>query len=212
MLPMKINIAVLVSGRGSNFEALAQAALKDDYPARIALLVSDNPGAGALRTAERMKIESKIVDCGGSRGGMTAESSREIMDFCVERQVKLVCLAGFMRIVKGPLMDEYSGRMMNIHPALLPSFKGLDAQKQALDYGVRLSGCTVHFVDGGIDTGPIIIQRAVPVLRSDTQETLSSRILAEEHSAYPEAVRLFAEGRLSVDGRKVIIDERQGDR
>jgi len=212
MLPVKINIAVLVSGRGSNFEALALAALEDDYPARIALLVSDNPGAGALRTAERMKIESKIVDCGGSRGGMTSESSREIRDLCVERRVKLVCLAGFMRIVKGPLMDEYSGRMMNIHPALLPSFKGLDAQKQALDYGVRLSGCTVHFVDGGIDTGPIIIQRAVPVLSGDTQETLSSRILAEEHSAYPEAVRLFAEGRLSVDGRRVIIDEQQGDR
>ncbi len=209
---MKINIAVLVSGRGSNFEALALAALEDDYPARIALLVSDNPEAGALRTAERMKIESKIVDCGGSRGGMTSESSRGIRDLCVERDVKLVCLAGFMRIVKGPLMDEYSGRMMNIHPALLPSFKGLDAQKQALDYGVRLSGCTVHFVDVGIDTGPIIIQKAVPVLRGDTQETLSSRILAEEHSAYPEAVRLFAEGRLSVVGRRVIIDERQGDR
>lgn len=200
-----MNIAVLASGRGSNFEALAIAALKEDSPARIVLLITDSPGAGALRIAERMAIEARVVECGPKRGAMTSESSFTMREFCIRKGVNLVCLAGFMRIIKGPLLDEFAGRMMNIHPALLPSFKGLDAQRQALDFGVKYSGCTVHFVDGGIDTGPIIIQRIVPVKQDDTEENLATRILAEEHKAYPEAVRLFAEGRLYVDGRRVII-------
>jgi phosphoribosylglycinamide formyltransferase-1 len=124
---------------------------------------------------------------------------------CAEKRIGLVCLAGFMRIVKGRLMEEYRGRILNIHPALLPSFKGLDGQRQALDYGVRYSGCTVHFVDEGVDTGPIVIQRVVPVYPEDTVEELSARILKEEHTAYPEAVRLFAEGKLRVEGRRVFI-------
>lgn len=204
-----INVAVLASGRGSNFEALAKACIDDSYPAQIALLIVDNPQAGALAIAERMGIEAVIVDCGPKSGSMTPESSEEMTRLCSERDVTLVCLAGFMRIVKGRLLETYSGKMMNIHPALLPSFKGLHGQKQALDYGVRYSGCTVHIVDAGVDTGPIIIQRIVPVLPEDDEESLSARILKEEHVAYPEAVRLFAEGKLRLEGRRVFIQDHE---
>lgn len=203
----KHTVAVLASGRGSNFEALAAACRDTSYPARIALLITDNPAAGALAIAKSFGVETAIVDCGPKRGSMSPESSAEMARLCRERSVELVCLAGFMRIVKGELMREYAGRMINIHPALLPSFKGLDGQRQALEYGVRWSGCTVHFVDEGVDTGPIIIQRIVPVRQSDTVETLSARILVEEHLAYPEAVRLIAEGRVRVEGRRVTVGE-----
>ena len=206
----ELNVAVIASGRGSNFRALAEACDDAGFPARIALLISDNPEAGALEYAERAGIERAVVDCGGKRGSMSLDSSEEMFRLCEERGVGLVCLAGFMRIVKGRLLEEYAGRMINIHPALLPSFKGLHGQKQALDYGVKIAGCTVHFVDAGIDTGPIIIQKAVPVLDTDTEESLSERILAEEHRSYPEAVRLFAEGKLKIDGRRVLKDEQQG--
>ena len=198
-----MKIAVIASGRGSNFEALAKACRSTGFPASIELLVTDNPGAGALAVASAMGIASAVVDCGPKRGSMSPESSVEMARLCGERGVELVCLAGFMRIVKGEIMSRYRGRILNIHPALLPSFKGLDAQRQALEYGVRYSGCTVHFVDEGVDTGPIIIQRVVPVHESDTVETLSARILAEEHAAYPEAVRLCAGGKLRIEGRRV---------
>lgn len=205
----KLNVAVLASGRGSNFEALARACKEEDYPARIVLLVSDNATAGALNIAEKFGIESKVIDCGPKKGSMTEEASALLARLCRQKSVDLVCLAGFMRIVKGELMREYSGHMINIHPALLPSFRGLDGQRQALEYGVRWSGCTVHFVDEGVDTGPIIVQRVVPVYQDDTVESLSERILAEEHKAYPEAVRLIAEGRVRVVGRRVFIDEKK---
>lgn len=201
----RINVAVLASGRGSNFEALAGACRDEAFPAAVVLLIVDNPGAGALRIAERMGIESVVVDCGPRGGSMTAESSEKMYVLCTEREIDLVCLAGFMRIVKGTLLEEFSGRMLNIHPALLPSFKGLHGQKKALDYGVRYSGCTVHFVDAGVDTGPIIVQRVVPVQQDDDEESLSARILKEEHIAYPEAVRLFAGGKLRIEGRTVYI-------
>jgi len=201
----KLKVGVLASGRGSNFEALAKACQAEDYPATIVILIVDNPDAGALKIAERMGIESVMVDCGPKRGSMTPASSEEMTRLCKERGVGLVCLAGFMRIVKGKLLEEYGGRMLNIHPALLPSFRGLHGQKQALDYGVRYSGCTVHFIDEGVDTGPIIVQTVVPILQDDSEETLSARILKEEHKAYPEAVKLFAEGRLRIEGRRVFI-------
>ncbi|UCF06993.1 MAG: phosphoribosylglycinamide formyltransferase [bacterium] len=202
------NVAVLASGRGSNFKAIAEACRNENFPAVVRLLIVDNPDAGALRLAEEMGIETAIVDCGPKRGSMTPESSEEMYRLATERDIELVCLAGFMRIVKGRLLDEYQGRMINIHPALLPSFKGLQGQKQALDYGVRYSGCSVHFVDPGVDTGPIILQRVVPVHQDDDEESLSARILKEEHKAYPEAVRLFAEGRLRIEGRRVrVLDE-----
>ncbi len=200
-----IRVAVLASGRGTNFKSLAKNCAREDYPASIELLVTDNPEAGALEIAEEMGIDSMVVDCGPKRGSMTGESSENIARTLGERGVDLVCLAGFMRIVKGKLLRDYEGKMMNIHPALLPSFRGLDGQKQALDYGVRYTGCTVHFVDSGVDTGPIIIQRVVPVHQDDSLEDLSGRILKEEHKAYAEAVRLFAEGKLEIRDRKVII-------
>ena len=202
----KLKVAVLASGRGSNFKALAEACAGEGYPGEIGILIVDNPDAGALRVASEMGIDSIVVDCGPKRGSMTLESSESMVEICKEKGVGLVCLAGFMRIVKGCLMDDYVGRMINIHPALLPSFKGLHGQKQALDYGVKYSGCTVHFVDKGIDTGPIILQKIVLVEQDDTEDTLSARILAEEHKTYPEAVRLIAEGRVRIDGRRVVIE------
>jgi phosphoribosylglycinamide formyltransferase-1 len=207
MMNQKMKVAVIASGRGSNFKALAMACLDEGYPAEIALLISDNPEAGALDFARENGIESVVIDCGPRRGSMSLESSEEMRRLCVERGVELVCLAGFMRIVKGRLLDEYAGRMLNIHPALLPSFKGLHAQKQAVEYGVKYSGCTVHFVDAGIDTGAIIIQKVVPVLQVDSDDSLSERILEEEHKAYPEAVKLYAEGRIMTEGRRVVITD-----
>jgi phosphoribosylglycinamide formyltransferase-1 len=203
----KLGIAVLASGRGSNFEALARACLEEGYPGAIRVLITDNADAGAIAIAHAFGIKHAVVDCGPKRGSMSPESSEEMARICAAHRVDVVCLAGFMRIVKGALMAEYRGRMLNIHPALLPSFRGLDAQRQALEYGVRWSGCTVHFVDEGIDTGPIIIQRIVPVRDDDTVQSLSERILREEHVAYPEAVRLFAEGRLRIEGRRVLVRE-----
>ena len=203
----KMKIAVIASGRGSNFQALAAACRNEAYPAGIVLLISDNPEAGALEFARDNGIKSAVIDCGPKRGSMSRESSEEMYRLCDERGVELVCLAGFMRIVKGKLLDEYAGRMLNIHPALLPSFKGLHGQKQALDYGVKYSGCTVHFVDAGIDTGPILIQKVVPVLADDDDDSLSERILAEEHTAYPEAVRLYAGGKVKTEGRRVLISD-----
>jgi phosphoribosylglycinamide formyltransferase-1 len=205
MMKDKLKIAVLASGRGSNFMALAKASLEEGYPAEIVLLLTDNPDAGALAFAREQDIESAVIDCGRRRGSMSPESSEEMHRLCAQHGVGLVCLAGFMRIVKGRLLDEYAGRMLNIHPALLPSFKGLHGQRQALEYGVRYAGCSVHFVDAGIDTGPIIIQKVVPVMQDDSEDSLSERILAEEHKAYPEAVRLYAEGRLKIEGRRVLI-------
>lgn len=187
--------------------ALAGACREEGYPAEIALLISDNTEAGALVFARETGIESVVIDCGPKRGSMSLESSEEMYRLCRKRRIELVCLAGFMRIVKGRLLEEYAGRMLNIHPALLPSFKGLHGQKQALDYGVRYSGCTVHFVDTEIDTGPILIQKVVPVMEDDSEDSLSERILAEEHKAYPEAVRLYAAGRLRIEGRRVLTSD-----
>ncbi|MDZ7859983.1 MAG: phosphoribosylglycinamide formyltransferase [Candidatus Krumholzibacteriota bacterium] len=204
----QINVAVMASGRGTNFKALAENCAEDDFPAVLKHLIVDNPKAGALNIAKEMNIESTVVDCGPIRGAMSSESSRLISDIFQELEIGLICLAGFMRILKGDLLDEYEGRIMNVHPALLPSFKGLNAQKQAIDYGVRFSGCTVHFVDKGIDTGPIIIQRTVPVSQEDNEETLSRKILKEEHKAYVKAVKLFAESRIETKGRRVFIYEK----
>ena len=206
-MPRTLAVAVLASGRGSNFEALAKACRRAGFPASIELLITDNPSAGAIGVASSMDIPFVVVDCGPKRGSMSPDSSAAMTRVCEEHGIGLVCLAGFMRIVKGEIMQRYAGRMLNIHPALLPSFKGLDGQKQALEYGVRYTGCTVHFVDEGVDTGPIVTQRVVPVRQDDDVERLSARILAEEHIAYSEAVRLFAEGRLRFEGRKVIVSD-----
>ena len=204
-MPDGLLVGVLASGRGSNFEALAAAVDAGRVPARIAALISDRAAAGALEIARAHGIEALFVD-------PKQYPSREAHEKAViaaldERGVRLVCLAGYMRIMSATFVRHFEGRALNIHPALLPAFPGLHAQRQALEHGVKVAGATVHFLDEGTDTGPIVLQAAVPVLPGDTEETLSRRILAEEHRIYPEAVRLFAEGRLRIDGRTVHIRE-----
>jgi phosphoribosylglycinamide formyltransferase (EC 2.1.2.2) len=198
-----LKIGVLASGRGSNFQAIIDEIEAGKIPAKIEILIVDNPNAYAIERAKKHGISYLYIN---PREFPSKEAFYEkIRDELIARGVELVILAGFMRIVKKPLVDAFQNRIMNIHPALLPSFPGLHGQKQAVDYGVRISGCTVHFVDEGVDTGPIIIQAAVPVHPEDTEETLSERILRLEHKIFPEAIRLFAEGRLKVEGRKVKI-------
>lgn len=199
-----LNLGVLASGRGSNFQAIIDEIEAGRLNASIKVLIVDNPEAYAIERAKRHSIEYLYLNPKDylSKDGYFSAIAEELR----RRDVELVILAGFMRIVRRPLIEAYRNRIMNIHPALLPSFPGLHGQKQAVEYGVRISGCTVHFVDEGMDTGPIIIQAAVPVSPDDTEETLSERILRLEHKIFPEAIRLFSEGRLSIEGRKVKID------
>jgi len=197
-----INLGVLASGRGSNFQAIVDAveagSIKD---VAVRLLLTDNPKAFALERAQKHGIESLAL---APKQFMSRDAYfRHIAEEMQKRDIGLIVLAGFMRIVGKPLINAYPNRIMNIHPALLPAFPGLHGQRDAADYGVKLAGCTVHFVDEGMDTGPVIIQAAVPVMDDDTEDSLSARILRCEHRIYPEAVRLFAEGRLEVTGRKV---------
>ena len=205
-MPERLRVGVLASGRGSNFAALASAVEDGRVPAVIAALVSDRATAGALPIARRRGIEALLVDPGQYPGREAHDNA--VIATLDERGVGLVCLAGYMRILGATLVRYYEGRLLNIHPSLLPAFPGLHAQRQALEHGVRVAGATVHFVDEGTDTGPIVLQAAVPVLPGDTEETLSQRILAEEHRIYPEAVRLFAEQRLRIEGRRVLFREK----
>lgn len=198
-----MSIGVLASGRGSNFQSIIDAIEAGSLKAKIVLLLTDNPNAYAIARAKKHGIES-LVMLPKQYETCNAYYEAVVRELKV-RNVDLVVLAGFMRIIGKPLIEAYRDRIMNIHPALLPSFPGLHGQKQAQDYGVRISGCTVHFVDEGMDTGPVIIQAAVPVCFEDTEETLSERILKVEHKIFPEAIRLFSEGRLEVIGRKVKI-------
>jgi phosphoribosylglycinamide formyltransferase 1 len=200
-----LNLGILASGRGSNFQSIIDEIEKGGLNAKIRLLIVDNPDAFAVQRAGKYGIEFLVIrpnDCKTKN-----DFYLMIADELGKRDVELVVLAGFMRIVGKPLIDAFPDRIMNIHPALLPSFPGLHSQKQAVEYGVKISGCTVHFVDEGMDTGPIIIQAAVPVYHEDTEETLSERILKLEHKIYPEAIRLFSEGRLEVRGRTVKIKD-----
>lgn len=199
----KLRVGVLASGRGSNLQAIIDACAGGEVPAVVTVVVSDRAGAYALDRARRHGIPA--VHIHPADYGTKEEYEKRIVLEMREYGVDLVCLAGYMRLAGRVLLDSFPDRIMNIHPALLPSFKGLHGQRQALECGVKISGCTVHFVDGGMDTGPIIIQAAVPVLDEDTEEDLSARILEQEHSIYPEAVKLFAEGRLRIDGKKVFI-------
>jgi phosphoribosylglycinamide formyltransferase 1 len=201
----KLRLGVLASGRGSNFQSIIDAIDNKSLKAEIVLLITDNPAAFAIERARKHGIEYLIVQPKEiiSRDVFYEKVSRELE----ARGVDLVILAGFMRIIGKPLIEAFPSRIMNIHPALLPAFPGLHGQKQALEHGVKISGCTVHFVDEGMDTGPIIIQAAVPVYSGDTEEILSERILALEHKIYPEAIRLFSEGRIAVEGRTVKIKE-----
>jgi phosphoribosylglycinamide formyltransferase 1 len=198
-----LRVGVLASGRGSNFQSLIDAVSMKKLHAEICLLITDNPSAFAIERAKKHDIEYLVVKPKEFRSKEAFYVA--IAEALRKKDVGLVVLAGFMRIVGKPLIDAFPNRIMNIHPALLPAFPGLHAQTQAVEYGVKISGCTVHFVDEGMDTGPVIIQAAVPVYHNDTEETLSERILKLEHKIYPEAVRLFSQGKLKVEGRKVHI-------
>ncbi|GFO69706.1 phosphoribosylglycinamide formyltransferase [Geomonas limicola] len=198
-----LNIGVLVSGSGTNLQSIIDACSRGELPGRVACVISNKADAYALERAKKAGIPALHLD-------HRAYSGREAYDEALvaalrEFGVELVVMAGFMRIITQVLLDAFPMAVMNIHPALLPSFPGLHAARQALEYGAKYAGCTVHFVDSGTDTGPIIVQAAVPILEGDTEETLSARIQKEEHRIYPEAVRLFAQGRLSVEGRVVHI-------
>ena len=196
-------IAVLASGRGSNFQALIDAARSGYFPGVIARLITDNPEAYAIRRAKDAGIPVSVLDFGSIRGkGPYEKALKREMEAC---DPDLFVLAGYMRILPLAIVKAFPGRIMNIHPALLPSFPGLHAQRQALEYGVKVSGCTVHFVDEGTDTGPVIIQRCIPVEDGDDEEALAARILVEEHRILAEAVRLFLEEKIRIVGRKVII-------
>ena len=198
-----IKLAVLVSGRGSNLQAIIDAIERKEVDAKIEIVISDKPDAYALERAKKHKIEAQVFELKKFKN--KEEYEKAILKVLKQKKIDLVCLAGYMKIIGPTLLKEYKGRMMNIHPALLPSFPGLHVQKQALDHGVKVSGCTVHFIDEGTDTGPIIIQMAVPVLEHDTEESLSERILEQEHRIYVQAIRLFAEGRLRIEGRRVRV-------
>jgi len=201
--PGQKEIGVLASGRGSNFQALIDAARSGYFPATIARLITDNPEAYAIKRAKDAGIPVSVLDFGSFPGKGEYETALgKEMEAC---DPDLFVLAGYMRILPSAIVKAFPGRIMNIHPALLPSFPGLRAQQQALEYGVKVSGCTVHFVDEGTDTGPIIIQRCIPVEEEDDEETLAARILVEEHRVLTEAVRLFLEERIRIVGRRVVI-------
>jgi phosphoribosylglycinamide formyltransferase-1 len=196
-------IAVLLSGRGSNFRAIHDAIAAGTITADIALVFSNKADAAGLQTARERKLETLSLD--PKLFATKDEYDQEIVKEIRKRDVDLVCLAGYMKIVTPYFCREFKNRIMNIHPALLPAFPGLHVQQKAIEWGVRFSGCTTHFVAEEVDMGPIILQAEVPVLQDDTEETLSARILVEEHKIYPESVRLYFEGRIEVRGRRVFI-------
>ena len=197
----KIKLAVLVSGRGSNLQAIIDKIEKGALSAEIAVVISDQEDAYALERARKHKIPAVHIDA--KRYGTRDTYAAALVGELKKRTVDLVCLAGFMRIVTPVLIKAFPNRILNIHPSLLPAFPGLHVQKKALNHGVKFSGCTVHFVAEGVDTGPIIIQAVVPVLDNDTENSLSERILKQEHKIYSRAIQLFAEGRLTIEGRHV---------
>jgi phosphoribosylglycinamide formyltransferase-1 len=200
-----LRIGVLVSGRGSNLEAILRAIERGAIQcARVAVVISNDPTAKALSVAKRHGIEALALDSRGTRREeYDAKLASALRSHGVGPKDGLVLLAGFMRILSKPFVEAYQGRMMNIHPSLLPAFPGMRAQQQALLHGVKVAGCTVHFVVPEVDAGPIIVQKSVPVKEGDDEESLSARILRQEHKMYPLAVKLFAEGRLRVEGRRV---------
>jgi phosphoribosylglycinamide formyltransferase-1 len=203
-----LNLGILISGRGSNMEAILKSIKRKKTPINPAIVISNKPDAKGLKIAQKLGIKTEIIESKGFKGSRV-EYDKKIISVLTKNGVSpkngLVCLAGFMRIISPEFVKKYKNQMINIHPALLPSFPGLDAQKQALVCGAKYSGCTVHFVDSGVDTGPIILQKIVKVLDDDTEKTLAKRILAKEHQAYPEAVRLFAENKIKISGRKTKI-------
>jgi phosphoribosylglycinamide formyltransferase-1 len=200
----KARIAVLVSGRGSNLQAIIDNIEKGLLSSELAVVISDQTDAYALERARTHNIPAVLVSAKGYKN-KREEYDALLVKELRERNVDLVCLAGFMRIITPVLIRAFPNRILNIHPSLLPAFPGLHVQKKALNHGAKFSGCTVHFVDEGMDTGPIIIQAVVPILDSDTEDSLSERILKQEHKIYSRAIQLIAEGRLKIEGRRVLV-------
>jgi phosphoribosylglycinamide formyltransferase-1 len=197
-------LGVLGSGKGSNFAAIADACVAGKVPAEVAIVLSDVEGAGILARARERKIPAQFIPPGKFRTKLDEEAELKFVKVLREAKVDLIVLAGFMRVLKGEFLRAFEGRIVNVHPSLLPSFPGLEAWKQALDHGVKVTGCTVHFVDAGVDAGPIIGQQTVPVLDNDTAENLHARIHAAEHELYPKCVAAIARGDISVVGRRVV--------
>lgn len=199
----KLRLGILASGGGTNLQAIIDRIQDGTLNAEVVLILSNKSAAGALQRGRQAGIPALCID--QRQYPDRLEFDRAMIAALTEAGVELVVMAGFMRLISDEFLGAFPNRIMNIHPALLPAFPGLNAQQQALKHGARITGCTVHFVDSGVDTGPIIIQAAVPVLEDDTEQTLAARILRQEHRIYPEAVRLYAEGRLRIVGRQVRI-------
>lgn len=196
------NLGILLSGRGSNFEAIAKNVAAGKIPnARIAVVISNKPDAGGLEVAKRMGLEALVIP---SKGKPREEHDREVVAALQQRNVDLVCLAGYMRLISPWFVQQYPRRILNIHPSLLPAFPGLEAQEQAFAYGVKVTGCTVHFVDEELDHGAIIVQKTVPVLDGDDEHTLAERILEQEHLAYSEAINLVLSEQVEIVGRRLV--------
>ncbi len=194
-------LGILLSGRGSNFVAIADNVAAGKIPAEIAVVVSNRPGAPGLEEAKRRGLDARMIP---SKGLEREQYDRQVVEVLRSQQVDLVCLAGFMRLLSPYFVSQFPNRILNIHPSLLPAFPGLEAQRQALEYGVRITGCSVHFVDENLDAGPVIVQAAVPILDSDTVETLSARILEQEHRIYSEAINLVLAGNWRLEGRRFL--------
>lgn len=203
-----LNLAILISGRGSNMEAILKSIKRKKIRINPAVVIANKPDAAGLKIAKRLGVKTEVVDSSDYKG-KRVEYDKKIISvlnkYGVTPKNGLVCLAGFMRIISPQFVRKYKNRMMNIHPALLPSFPGLNAQEQTIKFGAKFSGCTVHFADEGVDTGPIIIQAIIKVKDGDTKESLSKRILVKEHIIYPQAVKLFAENKIKISGRSTII-------
>ena len=194
-------LGILLSGRGSNFEAIADSIKAGRLQAEIAIVISNRADAAGLKSARQRGLNARLI---ASKGRVREEHDREVISALKEAKVDLVCLAGYMRLLSPEFVRAFPNRILNIHPSLLPAFPGLDAQKQAVEYGARISGCTVHIVDEHLDHGPIIVQKTVPVLENDDEHNLSARILEQEHIAYTEAIKLMLSGEVVVEGRRVV--------
>jgi phosphoribosylglycinamide formyltransferase 1 len=197
------NLGILLSGRGSNFEAIADNVASGKLDANIAVVISNRADAPGIASARRRGLDALVIP---SKGKQREQHDREVVAALREHQVELVCLAGYMRLLSPWFVQQFPNRILNIHPGLLPAFPGLEAQKQAFDYGVKVSGCTVHFVDADLDHGAIILQKVVPVLDTDDEHTLAARILEQEHSGYSEAIRIVIEGKYHILGRRVVLE------
>ncbi|HPG00052.1 MAG TPA: phosphoribosylglycinamide formyltransferase [Kiritimatiellia bacterium] len=200
-----LSIAILGSGKGSNAQSIIDAIQAGRLNARVVCVISDVADAYILDRARQHNIPAEYVDCAPFKTKLDGDAEQRVIETLRRYRADFIALAGFMRIVKGGLLREFQGRIVNIHPSLLPAFPGLHSWKQALDYGAKVAGCTVHFVDGGTDTGPVITQRTVPVMDADTPETLHARIQEQEHVAYPQALQWIADGLVTIAGRRVFI-------